>query len=234
MNNILYFDNVKDIGNLYLEYIFFEFESEPILFLCVDEEKNIYLCICSDIRYGQRWIITKCSISTLESLINEEFDIASAFLLTQNVIAIDMDLKGNEISYIIERDSIDKLDLPKEGTYIRCDKIKAKKYLYDKKLEFSDKPFNLEENMTLIYKTVESYTFKIEENETFNIIEKTLNYKTVESYTSKINENEIFNIIKEVDESLKQSIIVENEYCICKDIEKYIDNIQNDDYLQAA
>lgn len=139
MNSILYFDNVIKIKKLYLEYIFLKFESEPIIFLCVDEEKNIYLCICSDIRYGRRWLVTKCNMNTLKSLIDEEIDISSAFLLTQYIIVIDMDLEGNESSSIIERDNIDRLDLPKEGTYIRCDKTKAKNYLWNKELEFLNK-----------------------------------------------------------------------------------------------
>ena len=49
----LYFDNVVQVGQLYLEYVFFEFESEPILFTCHDQLNQTYLCLCSDIRYGK-------------------------------------------------------------------------------------------------------------------------------------------------------------------------------------
>ena len=62
MSNI-YFDNVARIGKLYLEYVFYEFENEPILFLCSDEEKKLYICLCSDIRYGQKWIVVECGMS---------------------------------------------------------------------------------------------------------------------------------------------------------------------------
>ena len=78
----IYFDKVIQIGRLYLDYIFYEFESEPILFSCVDDEKKLYLCLCSEIRYGQKWVITECELSTLKALIDEKMDIASAFLLT--------------------------------------------------------------------------------------------------------------------------------------------------------
>ena len=74
--NRLYFDNVIQIGKLYLEHIFYEFESEPVLFTCSDEQKNLYFCLCSDIRYGQRWIIMPCSLMQLEALIEEKADIA--------------------------------------------------------------------------------------------------------------------------------------------------------------
>lgn len=143
MINNAYFENVIEIGNLYLEHIFYEFESEPILFTCADEKKKLYLCLCSDIRYGQRWIIAECSISTLKAVIEEKIDIASAFLKVPSVIVIDMDLKGIENSHIIESDKIDRLDLPKEGTYIRCDKEKAKNYLLHKACEDLCEPLKL-------------------------------------------------------------------------------------------
>ena len=110
MNN-LYFDDVIQIGRLYLEYIFYE------------------------IRYGQKWVVTSCSIGTLKALIEEDIDIASAFLMTTKIITIDMDLQGNKNSCIIENVRIDRLDLPKEGTYIRCDKEKARNYLWNKEFE---------------------------------------------------------------------------------------------------
>ena len=91
----IYFDKVIQIGRLYLDYIFYEFESEPILFSCVDDEKKLYLCLCSEIRYGQKWIITECELSTLKAL-------------------------------------IDRLDLPKEGIYIKDNKESARNYLWSK------------------------------------------------------------------------------------------------------
>ena len=105
--NRLYFDNVIQIGKLYLEHIFYEFESEPVLFTCSDEQKNLYFCLCSDIRYGQRWIIMPCSLMQLEALIEEKADIASVFLSVPYVIAIDM----------------------------RCNKEQARNYLWNKKWE---------------------------------------------------------------------------------------------------
>ena len=39
--NDVYFDNVIQIGKLYLDHIFYEFESEPILFSCTDDKRNI-------------------------------------------------------------------------------------------------------------------------------------------------------------------------------------------------
>ena len=42
---------------------------------------------------------------------------------------------GNENSFETETDKIDRLDLPKKGTFIRCDKEKAQNYLWNKETE---------------------------------------------------------------------------------------------------
>lgn len=133
MGRYIFFDKVIQIGRLYLDYIFYEFESEPILFSCVDDEKKLYLCLCSEIRYGQKWIITECELSTLKALIDEKMDIASAFLLKNEIIIIDMDLQGKESSYVIRSEEIDRLDFPKEGMYIKDNKESARNYLWNKR-----------------------------------------------------------------------------------------------------
>lgn len=125
MGRYIFFDKVIQRGRLYLDYIFYEFESEPILFSCVDDEKKLYLCLCSEIRYGQKWIITECELSTLKALIDEKMDIATAFLLKNEIIIIDRDLQGKESSYVIRSEEIDRLDLPKEGMYIKNEYSRA-------------------------------------------------------------------------------------------------------------
>ena len=79
----------------------------------------MYFCICSEIRYGQKWIIARCGISELRSLIEENTDILSGFLTSKKVIVITMDLQGNETSCIMDVDDADRLDLSKEGIYVR-------------------------------------------------------------------------------------------------------------------
>ena len=37
----LYFENVIEKGNLYLDHILYEFEDEPILFLCKDKDLSL-------------------------------------------------------------------------------------------------------------------------------------------------------------------------------------------------
>lgn len=131
----LYFENVTGIGNLYLEYVFYEFESEPILFLCLDESRQLYFCLCSDIRYEQKWVVMKTNLTVLNALVEEEIDIASAFLSAPELVIITLNLQGEERVRVVRADEADRLDLPKEGTFVRCGKEEAKMYLWQKKWE---------------------------------------------------------------------------------------------------
>ena len=99
----LYFENVTGIGKLYLEYIFYEFENEPILFLCTDAGKNLYFGLCSDIRYEQKWIIMEINLSILKEMIEEEVDIASVFLAAKNLTIIIRDLTKKRNSNKMQR-----------------------------------------------------------------------------------------------------------------------------------
>lgn len=108
----LYFKNVVTVGNLYLEYILFEFENEPILFICSDDLSNTYLCVCSDFRGHMRWVVARCPVNILRMLLRRRLTINSAFRLPNNVVVIDRDNKGNETSALIDRQFINPLDLP--------------------------------------------------------------------------------------------------------------------------
>lgn len=229
-HNTIYFDNVIQIGKLYLEHIFYEFESEPILFSCIDGKQHLYLCLCCEIRYKQRWIITHCDLSTLSALINEKIDIAAAFLTTPSVISIDMDLHGNETSCIIKRNSIDRLDLPKEGIYIRCDKTKAQNYLWNKQCEALYAQLTAAIGTLPIANTAtKSYQLNMQQAIIMSI-------KRLEEYTTR------FSLIKQQEKSNEMfysHISNTQKYSICIK-EKSVEHINNttnhdtDNFLDAA
>ena len=230
--NEIYFDKVVQIGRLYLDYIFFEFESEPILFSCVDDEKKLYLCLCSEIRYGQKWIVTECELSTLKALINEKIDIASAFLLKNKVIIIDMNLQGGESSYIIASDEVDRLDLPKEGTYIKDNKEDAKNYLWSKEYQKLNEKIETAIDMNQeLNEMIKSYT---------TVLTKTIDvvYENIGRYKDFLSDV----ISQQLDgsgETLENSMMIEQGYSIEKK-EKYVEVIDSvelsndDEFLQAA
>ena len=228
--NQTYFNNVIQLGKLYLEHVFYEFESEPILFSCVDEEKNIYLCLCCEIRYKQRWVITECEISVLKALIEEKIDVATAFLMTSDVIVIDMDLQGNETSHLVKRDDIDELDLPEKGTYIRCNKEKAMDYLWNKEYEFlcNHLKATIEKNFCL---NEISFSYKAVFNKIFNALDKQLEMYTV-SLNKELNES-----WEKMQKVLTQTVMIKQEYFLSTNNEciEITDSIEfEDDYLGAA
>lgn len=114
-----YFENVVTVGNLYLAYILYEFENEPILFICSDDSKELYLCICAEIRRHMRWIVARCQDKILSDLVSQKIPIASAFLLNDKVIVIECNNEDDETSKVINSKEINLLDLPEEGLMLR-------------------------------------------------------------------------------------------------------------------
>ena len=135
MKNNLYFENVCSIGNLYLEYVFLEYEEEPVYFTCIDEKNQIYLCLCSEIRGGQRWIISESNTAILEDLIEQRIDMADALCHFDEVVVLESDIEGNETGHLLKTTEIDELDLPKRGTMLRCNAREASLYIFSKRVE---------------------------------------------------------------------------------------------------
>lgn len=117
-NRELYFENISEVGDLYLDHIFFSFEDEPILFTCISEINELYLCLCTEIRYEQRWLVSKCKIETLRALIKEEIDVRTALCAQEQIVEVRLNLQCEETSKIIKVVELDELDLPKKGTFL--------------------------------------------------------------------------------------------------------------------
>lgn len=129
INDNVYFKNIIDIGDLYCDYCFIRFEGEPILFVCKDERKQLYLCVCSDIRIEQKWVISKIEIETLRSLINQEVDIFTSLTQNKSVIIVTQDIYGLELNRLVSIDELSELDLPQKGVLLKCDLSEATRYI---------------------------------------------------------------------------------------------------------
>ena len=131
-----YFTDVVGIGDLYLDYIFFEFEEEPILFVCVDRCGYLYLCICTEIRYEQDWVITFVDQEQLTELVQQRRDIHSIFSEAKKIIFIKTNADESESSEEVSYKTLDPLELPNRGVYFQCDVAEAMSYLKDKARTF--------------------------------------------------------------------------------------------------
>ena len=112
-----YFAHVIDIGSLYLKDVLFQFEGEPILFICEDGLWHEYLCYCSEIRFKKKWIIIACNITLQEIVTKCMTDIRSVFLQSPMAIIVEENELGIESSYTIATAKLDPLDLPEENVY---------------------------------------------------------------------------------------------------------------------
>lgn len=223
MKNNIYFKDIPDIDTLYIEHVFVEFEQEPILFMCSDKEDTLYLCLCSELRSEQKWLISKCSVETLKGLIDEKLDVMTAMCLQKNLYVVERELSGTETSYCIETRLVDMLDLPEEGVYLRCNKEKANNYLWSKQLLILSKSIsNLKPIMDSITKN-----YSVAFNESFQIASR-----NVEIYADAISKN----FLKQMEIFAKEAMIIKNEYNLImnKVEENDLKESVDDDYIQAA
>lgn len=121
----------------------------------------------------------------------EKLDVASSFLENSEVTVVEADLDGNEKNYCIDTEKIDPLDLPEEGTYIKCDKEKARDYLWKKELDKNMKKAKDCVQYMIDEKTLahDSYIFgKYEEGQRINIKYKEVNSKIIFKNALEFNE----------------------------------------------
>lgn len=115
-----YFENIKNIGDLYLDFVINEYENEPILFTLKSDFGDLYFCLCSEIRNEYRWLLAQTNTENLEKLLNEQIDIHDILCANEKVVLItrgdDNNIKNKEILV----SEIDELDIPEKGVFLRC------------------------------------------------------------------------------------------------------------------
>lgn len=127
--NEIYFENVTNIGNLYLEKVFNEFEGENITFICKDTNDTRYFCICYEFRNALKWIMCKITPEIIGKLIIGKIDIKGVFdIERKNLIQISY-MNGKEISKKITMFDIEESVFPRYGIYLKPEQDMSK-YLY--------------------------------------------------------------------------------------------------------
>lgn len=158
----IYFADVVNTGNLYLEKVFNKFEDENILFICKNEEGSRFLCLCYEFRSSLRWVVCKIEPEMLVKILIKKADIRSAFLCEKdNIIHIEYknDMEKSEIISLCDENSN---IIPAEGIFLKED-YNLSKYLIYISLHFTyTTSFKCERffNYTHINGNLENYNFK--------------------------------------------------------------------------
>lgn len=146
MNNV-YFNNVPDVGDLFIDKVLLEYELEPVIFVCKDRYNNFFLCICDDfIDTDRSWIAIKTPVEDLLGVINDKITLLSAFKKSKNkTIIIDYCPDKKTYDYrMMNFSDIDETELPyedqyldeKENFYDYIDYLKTYIFLYDIQYDF--------------------------------------------------------------------------------------------------
>lgn len=106
----LYF-NTLHLGRLYMNKIYFSYESEPILFLLLDNSNRLYFCNCFEIRDRYEWLISRITNSQLLKLVQKEITIRDLILSSDYVLYLS---DAQEIIL----NSIEERMLPEKGVYL--------------------------------------------------------------------------------------------------------------------
>lgn len=125
-----YFENIVGIGNLEIDYVIFE-ANYPVLFTCVDKDKQLYLCVCCDVRQEQRWIISRTTNENIIGLLTNKVTLRDAFRnqSDENYIVTWKYGTQKEKSKKVRFNQIDPLDLPTENEFLEAEDGEFKEYI---------------------------------------------------------------------------------------------------------
>ena len=117
-----YFKNLVRFGDLWLDYVLFGFEKEPLLFICRDINDKLYFCHCYQMIYTQKWYIAPISLYHLMDLIEKKQDVYSVFLFADIIIRVELEPGGEETSVVTNFDDEEKvLDMIKKDVFLETD-----------------------------------------------------------------------------------------------------------------
>ena len=106
---------VDKIGNLYEETVLVRAD-EPVLFVCMDEEKNRYLVEAID-GFDGEFVIARIEDNVLSEMINNKIPMYDAFKRSEKLLHTSFDEAYNLKSKVYSNDEIPNELLPRKNAY---------------------------------------------------------------------------------------------------------------------
>ena len=117
------FFDFKETGSLKLDKIFFE-SYYPILFTCITEKNDLFLCVCCQADLNiRKWLVTNVSPSTIIELLSNKLTIRESFLKDRGA-KYSIIYSMEDRNYQIEQDNaedwdeVESINLPTVGEYM--------------------------------------------------------------------------------------------------------------------
>lgn len=105
------FKKVRGYGDLMMEFDFFSYNGQPILFVCKNEAGERFLCSCCKLSY--EWVITPVTMAEIQKLLDGDIAIRDVFVKPNKTIFATWTGSALYQSYYIPDDA-----LPEKNFYL--------------------------------------------------------------------------------------------------------------------
>lgn len=111
-----YFEDVIDVGDLYIKYMLL-YVRIPLVLICRDTKENLYYCTLVSGINEERWLLAPTSVDRIKSMFNKEITIHD-MLSTAEGTGIIISYKGAlKIQRSMPCGRFPDEDLPRQGFY---------------------------------------------------------------------------------------------------------------------
>lgn len=118
MKEQIYFPNFMGDKHLYLFDVYVEYNGTPIVFVCIDESNNLYMCLCNDALYEYSCMVIKATTEQIRAVLQNTVPILSVFEKSTEPIVL-VGYNNNRYSYQNKNfKEIPVEDLPNADEYL--------------------------------------------------------------------------------------------------------------------
>ncbi len=106
--------------NFYFEFSLCEYDGIPIVFVATDDDRSLYLCECTDMRFGeQNWTIAATTGKTIRELIDQQITLYEGLKRNASVILVKCDLSTRVFTHqITPFAQLTSEDIPEENSFV--------------------------------------------------------------------------------------------------------------------